>query len=74
MTKINLSANNRKATVEFLEFLLDTSRGLEADHVSKDIIVPHMCGMLMTANYVGLIDDEQYHSLCLSLMIDVCNE
>ena len=74
MTKINLSTNSRKATVEFLEFLLDTSKSLEADHVSKDIIVPHMCGMLMTAKYVGLIDDEQYNSLLLSLMIDVCNE
>ena len=74
MTKINLSTNNRKATEDFLEFLLDTSHKLEADHVSKDIIVPHMCGMLMTANYTGLIDDEQYNALLLSLMIDVCNE
>lgn len=74
MTKINLSVSNRRATAEFLEFLQDTVERLEADNVSEDIIIPHMCGMLMTANHIGLLDDEKYNALLLSIMIDVCNE
>lgn len=74
MTKINLNTNNRKATADFLKFVLETHKRLELDHVSRDIIVPHICGMLQTAEYAGLIDEEQFHSLALALLIDVCNE
>lgn len=74
MTKINLSANNRKATADFLEFLLDTYDRLTNDNIAHDIIVPHICGMLMTAEYAGLIDSEQSESLALALLIDECNE
>lgn len=74
MTKINLSTNSRKATADFLEFLLATYDRLTKDKIAHDIIVPHICGMLMTAEYAGLIDSEQSEALALALLIDECNE
>lgn len=74
MTRININTNKRQTRVDFLDFLAETYERLIDDNIARDIIVPHICGMIMTASYAGLITDEDADALALALLIDECNE
>lgn len=74
MQKINLIANNKELRAEFCELVEKVFDSMVEDNLSDNVIIPHLCGMFMTATWAGIITQEQADSLTLALLIDTCKE
>ena len=74
MQKINLTANNKHLKSEFCDLIEMVHNDMVEDHISANMIIPHICGMLMTATWAGILTAEDADAITVALLIDTCKE
>lgn len=72
MTKITFTNDKKQIRHDFLDLLEDTYNSMKEAKLSNDMIVPHLSGMAMAAEWFGLLDHDEVESLALALLIDTC--
>ena len=72
MTKITFTNDKKQIREDFLDLLMDTVNSMTEANLSPEMIVPHISGMAMAAEWFGVLDHDEVESLTLALLIDTC--
>lgn len=72
MTRITFITDKKQARDYFLDLLGKTYDNMIEAKISPEMIVPHLSGMAMAAEWFGLLDQDEVESLTLALLIDTC--
>lgn len=72
MTRITFTNNKKQIRDDFLDLLMDTYNSMTEAKLSPEMIVPHLSGMAMAAEWFGLLEHDEVGSLTLALLIDTC--
>lgn len=72
MTKITFTNDKKQIKDDFLDLLMDTYNAMTEAKISPEMIVPHLSGMGMAAEWFGVLDHDEVESLTLALLIDTC--
>lgn len=70
MTKITFTNDKKQTRDDFLDLLSETYDSMIESKLSPEMIVPHLSGMAMAAEWFGLLDHYEVESLTLALLID----
>ena len=72
MTRIPFTNDKKQIRGDFLDLLSETYDSMIDAKLSPEMIVPHLSGMAMAAEWFGLLDHDEVESLTLALLIDTC--
>lgn len=70
MTRITFTTDKKQTRDDFLDLLSETYDSMIEAKLSPEMIVPHLSGMVMAAEWFGLLDHDEVESLTLALLID----
>lgn len=72
MTRITFTTDKKQTRDDFLDLLSETYDSMIEAKLSPEMIVPHLSGMAMAAEWFGLLDHDEVASLTMALLIDTC--
>lgn len=72
MTRITFTTDKKQTRDDFLDLLSETYDSMIEAKLSPEMIVPHLSGMAMAAEWFGLLDHDEAESLTLAFLIDTC--
>lgn len=72
MTRITFTNDKKQIRDDFLDLLMDTFNSMTEAKLSPEMIVPHISGMAMAAEWFGVLTHDEVESLTLALLIDTC--
>lgn len=72
MTRITFTNDKKQIRDDFLDLLSKTYDSMIEVKLSPEMIVPHLSGMAMAAEWFGLLDYDEVESLILALLTDTC--
>ena len=72
MTKITFTNDKKQIRDDFLDLLSDTYDSMKEAKLSPEMIIPHLSGMAMAAEWFGVLTHDEAESLSIALLIDFC--